>query len=228
MGTAVIVIIVVAVLVVLVLVALLAARMRKQAARREALRARYGPEYDRAVQQAGSRRRAEEELEERAQQREQLQLRALDPEARRHYQAVWIQTQAEFVDSPVEAVDKADSLLTSVMRDRGYPTEGFEQQARLLSVDHSRTIDEYRQGHEIAGLARRGEATTEQLRRAMVHYRTLFTELVEHEEPYPQRGDGTGAGGGTAPNSPPAAEQSAAEGQQAKGPGRVRRVIRPD
>jgi hypothetical protein len=172
--------IVVGVVVVLLLIGLVLF-LQQRAKRRRELQEAYGPEYGRAVEQAGSRRAAERDLEQRQQQRSQLQIRPLEPASRQRYEQSWNGVQGRFVDDPQGAVGDADELVTAVMRERGYPTEGFDEQARLLSVDHTNTLDNYRSGHEIAGLARRQEATTEQLRQGMMHYRSLFQELVQDQ-----------------------------------------------
>jgi hypothetical protein len=182
---------VIAVVVVLLLIGLVLFQKRRAQKRRE-LQERYGPEYDRAVQETGSHRAAQRELESRHEQRAQLQIRPLDAGSRQRYTQSWTHVQGRFVDDPQQAVGDADELVTAVMRERGYPTEGFDEQARLLSVDHASTLDNYRQGHHIAGLAKQRQATTEQLRQAMMHYRSLFTELVEAEGPDGGSGGATG------------------------------------
>lgn len=164
-----------ALLAVLVLVGWLVMRQRRSAQ----LQQRFGPEYDRTVEERGGRRPAEAELREREQRHAQLDIRPLPEERRREYARAWTAAQARFVDEPQEAVAEADALVTKVMSERGYPTEGFEQQAADLSVEHTRTLDHYREAHEISEASRENRATTEQLRRAMVHYRELFAELLE-------------------------------------------------
>jgi hypothetical protein len=179
--------VIVGVVVVLLIAAAVFYLLKKRAERRRELQEMYGPEYDRAVEQTGSRRAAERELEQRHEQRSQLNIVPLSASSRSRYTQSWSQVQGRFVDDPQGAVTDADELVTSVMQERGYPTEGFDEQARLLSVDHANTLDNYRQGHHIGQLARQKQATTEQLRQGMMHYRSLFTELVEE-----------GAGGGSA------------------------------
>ena len=170
--------VVVAIVVVLVLLALLAFFAGRQRRSRR-LQATFGPEYDRTVEQAGDRRAAEAELQERAERRQQLEIVALEPEARTRYIEAWRNTQAQFVDEPVEATREADRLITSVMRDRGYPVDDFEQRAADISVDHPQVVDDYRAAHAIAAANDRSEASTEDLRQALVHYRSLFEELLE-------------------------------------------------
>src|SRR5829696_921605 len=154
----------VAILVVIVLLALLAFFAGRQRRSRK-LQDRFGPEYDRTVSQAGDRRAAEAELLDRTERRQQLDIVPLEPEARTRYLEAWRNTQAQFVDDPVEATREADRLITSVMRDRGYP------------------VDDYRAAHAIAVRNDRSEATTEDLRQALVHYRSLFEELLEDRHP---------------------------------------------
>jgi hypothetical protein len=168
----------VAILVVIVLLALLAFFAGRQRRSRR-LQDRFGPEYDRAVEQTGDRRAAEAELQERAERRESFDIVPLEPEARARYLEAWRSTQAQFVDEPAEATREADRLITSVMRDRGYPVDDFEQRAADLSVDHPQVVDDYRAAHAIAARNDRSEATTEDLRQALVHYRSLFEELLE-------------------------------------------------
>lgn len=151
--------------------------MRQRSAR---LRSTFGPEYDRAVDASGgSRRQAESELRARRERREQLDIRPLQPAARERYLIAWKQTQERFVDAPSEAVTEADRLVTDVMRERGYPMENFEQRAADISVDHPHVVKDYRAAHEISVANSGGEAETEDLRRAFVHYRSLFEDLLE-------------------------------------------------
>lgn len=174
MSTTAIVIIVIVVIALVVIGLLL---WRQQQSKR--MRERFGPEYERTVEEAGDRRAAERDLRDRAQRREQLQIRALDPAARDRYAEEWRQAQARFVDSPHVAVREADVLVARVMQDRGYPVGDFEQQARDISVDHSDVVNEYRAAHDISQRNDQGEASTEDLREAMVHYRALFAELLD-------------------------------------------------
>jgi hypothetical protein len=147
--------------------------------RRHRLRDRFGPEYERTVSGADSRREAEAELREREERRAELDIRPLEAASRDRYRESWQRVQAEFVDRPAPAVDAADSLIQSVMVERGYPVEDLEDRIADVSVDHPWVVDNYRQGHRLAKLSASGEGTTEDLRRAMTHYRALFDELVE-------------------------------------------------
>lgn len=139
------------------------------------LRSRFGPEYDRSLETAENRRAAERELAAREKRYAQLDLRPLSVAARARYIEQWARLQERFVDDPGDTVQDADELVHSVMRDRGYPTDGFEQQASDLSVEHGGVVGNYRDAHRIRG---RGDAGTEELRQAFVHYRTIFRELV--------------------------------------------------
>jgi hypothetical protein len=149
--------------------------------RRKALQQRFGPEYDRVVESSEDRRAAERELRERERRHSELELRPLDPESRERYSASWEEIQARFVDAPNDAVGEADELVTRLIAERGYPTGDYDDQLAHLSVEHARTLDHYRQAHEIHEVNTRGEATTEQLRQALVHYRALFADLLGTE-----------------------------------------------
>lgn len=147
-------------------------------ARRRNLQQRFGPEYERQVAQQGKRSAAERELREREQRHAELDLRQLSDADRDRYAQEWYQVQSSFVEDPSQAVNAADGLLTRLMADLGYPTGDFEEQADTLSVEHSRTLGRYRLAHEISLANERHEASTEQLRQALVHYRTLAEELL--------------------------------------------------
>ena len=151
------------------------------ARRRKDLQERFGSEYDRTVADAPSRREAESDLSEREKRRQELDVRPLEQSARDRYASEWQNTQAKFVDDPEGAVGDADRLIQQVMRDRGYPVEDFDQRANDLSVDHPEVISNYRAAHGISIANDRGNASTENLRTAMVHYRALFEELLETE-----------------------------------------------
>jgi hypothetical protein len=177
----------VAILVVIVLLGLLAFFAGRQR-RSRSLQDSFGPEYDRTVTETGDRRAAEAELLERTERREQFDIVPLEAEARARYVEAWRHTQAQFVDEPAEATREADRLITSVMRDRGYPVDDFGQRAADLSVDHPQVVDDYRAAHAIAAANDRSEASTEDLRQALVHYRSLFEDLLE-DRPGERPGD---------------------------------------
>ncbi|MBW4702871.1 MULTISPECIES: hypothetical protein [unclassified Micromonospora] len=168
--------IVLLVLVVLVVAALVAVAV--VANRRRALRSRFGPEYDRVVAEQDSRSAAERELRERERRHAELTLTPLSPQDRARYAAAWEELQVRFVDSPAETVGDADELVSQLITDRGYPTGEFTEQVAHLSVEHARTLTHYREAHEIRLRNERGEAGTEDLRQAVVHYRALFADLL--------------------------------------------------
>ena len=151
--------------------------------RTRTLREGFGPEYDRTVADAPSKREAEAELAERRKRREELDIRLLDPSARDRYAEEWQTTQARFVDDPGGAIAEADVLIQRVMRERGYPVEDFEQRAADVSVDHPEVVNNYRAAHAISIAHERERASTEDLRVAMQHYRSLFDELLESRQP---------------------------------------------
>jgi hypothetical protein len=154
--------------------------------RTRGLRDRFGPEYERTLDDAQTKRDAEAELAARAEHRDALEITPLPPGARERYVAEWQRVQARFVDDPDGASREADMLIQSVMQDRGYPTEGFDQQAADVSVDHPRVVEAYREAHRLTRASALGDATTEDLRRAMQHYRSLFDELVEERAATPE------------------------------------------
>ncbi|MCB5179774.1 hypothetical protein [Streptomyces antimicrobicus] len=146
--------------------------------RHRRLQREFGTEYERVLDETGGTLAADRELRSRQQRHDDLDLRDLPADTRRQYAEAWTRVQEHFVDQPDEAVDEADALVTRVMRERGYPTEGYEQRVRDLSVEHGRTLEHYRSAHEVHERQTQGRATTEELRGAMVHYRALFDELL--------------------------------------------------
>jgi hypothetical protein len=172
---------IVVIVVVVLLVLLAAVAVPRMRSRR--LQQQFGPEYERTVGQTGDRRAAEQDLRERAERRRELEIRPLEPQARDAYAARWRGAQERFVDQPSQAVAEADQLVQQVMRDRGYPVGDFDQMARDVSVDHGDVVHEYHAAHEISLLNEGGRASTEQLREAMVHYRSLFAELLDGGSP---------------------------------------------
>ncbi len=166
----------VAILIVAVLAWLYVRSRRNTAA---VLRKKFGPEYDRAVLKHGSERKAQAKLEDREKRVEKLNIRDLDPMEHERFLKRWESVQSRFVDSPKGAVTEADDLVSSVMKARGYPVSDFDQRAADISVDHPRVVENYRSAHEIALRVGKDEATTEELRTAMIHYRSLFEELVQ-------------------------------------------------
>ena len=161
--------------------------LRKRRATTAGLRQRFGPEYERAVQTHGSARRAEAKLENRETRVEKLKIRDLDPTERARFMLQWQSVQSRFVDYPKGAVTEADELVSSLMQTRGYPVTDFDQRAADISVDHPLVVDNYRSAHVIALRLGRDEASTEDLRTAMIHYRSLFEDLVQVRAPEDKR-----------------------------------------
>jgi hypothetical protein len=149
---------------------------------RRTLRQRFGPEYDHAVQTTGDRRAAEKDLEHRIEHFEQAKLRDLDSREKRDLASRWRGIQVDFVDHPEEAVETADQLVTETMRLRGYPEGNFEQRLADASVALPHLAQDYREARRLAETNRRGGASTEDLRQAMVCYRNLFEALLGIDE----------------------------------------------
>lgn len=147
------------------------------------LREHFGPEYDRTVRQTGSRERGETELIEREERVSRFDIRSLTPDEHQRFARSWRSIQERFVDEPAGAVVEAHQLIEEAMRTRGYPVGDFEQQAADLSVDHPMVVENYRAARDIVQRNEPTQATTEELRRAMVHYRTLYDELLESGTP---------------------------------------------
>jgi hypothetical protein len=151
--------------------------------RSERLRERFGPEYDRVVKKEGEVRRAEGVLEMRAQRREKFVIRPLSPVLRAEFASRWTSVQTQFVDDPKGSMASADQLVIELMQSRGYPMADFEQRVADISVDHPIVVENYRAAHDIALRHSRDQASTEDLRKAMVHYRSLFDELLQDSLP---------------------------------------------
>jgi hypothetical protein len=172
------------ILAVVVLAALAAAAFLVLRRRRsEHLKQHFGREYEHALEAKCDRSKAEAELAEREKRVQKLDIRPLDPAERDRFTAQWSEVQSRFVDDPPRAVAFADGLLGEVMKARGYPVSDFEQRAGDISVDHPAVVEHYRAAHDIAVRHGRGEAGTEDLRQAMIHYRALFDDLVGAGEP---------------------------------------------
>ncbi len=170
----------IAVIVVVVVVAAAAvAWFYYQKQRSARLRARFGPEYQRVVQESGSRVRAERELERREKRVERMHIRSLTPEERERFAVAWRQDQAHFVDDPQEAVIEADRLVAEVMKTRGYPVANLDMRLEDISVDHPNLVRNYMAAREIVSRQQRGEASTEDLRQALVYFRALFDDLLD-------------------------------------------------
>jgi hypothetical protein len=160
----------------------IAAAMLLKKRKTERLRTRFGPEYTRAVEESGDRGKAEAGLEQREKRVEGFAIRPLASSERERYIASWHKAQSEFVDDPKNSVTQADQLLVDVMSTRGYSVSEFEQRSADISVDHPLVVENYRAAHEIAIRHASGQATTEDLRQAMIHYRKLFDALVGEPE----------------------------------------------
>jgi hypothetical protein len=174
-------IVAVIVIAVLVLVGIVIVVMERR--RKATLRQRFGTEYDRAVRERGSEREAQAVLDERAKRVDKFHIRRLDAPERERFATRWRTVQSRFVDDPRGAVIEADDTVAALMGARGYPMADFEQRAADLSVDHFRVVDNYRKAHEIAVRNRQTTASTEDLRQAMIYYRSLFQDLLDEEKP---------------------------------------------
>lgn len=174
------------ILVAIVLIAIVGGLIFFSRRRSDHLRERFGPEYERQVQELGSRSKAEADLAEREKRVGKLTIQPLSPADQDRFLDRWTKVQATFVDDPERSVDYADALLAEVMSARGYPVSDFEQRAGDISVDHPNVVQHYRAGHDIALRHSRGEASTDDLRQALIHYRSLFEELVTERAPLPE------------------------------------------
>jgi len=189
-GTTVAIIVVVVIVIVALIVAALAT------ARRRRLQQRFGPEYGRVASEQKSQLKAESELASRERRVKSLDIRPLSAQAQAEYAARWATIQEQFVDQPDRSVAQAQDLVYVVMRDRGYPVEGHDQTVADLSVEHAGTLEQYRSAHAISESAASGQASTEDLRQAMVHYRALFSDLLgQPQDGQPQDGETRAASG---------------------------------
>ena len=171
--------IVVGLIAAVLVIAFAAIAIRRSRARRAELMNRFGPEYDRAVNEFGSPAKAERELAARARRVEHMHFRDLTEADRVTFSSAWSRIQAQFVDDPVAAVAGANDLIKQVMVARGYPADGFEQRAADLSVDHPEVVQHYRAARALAVPSRGRQVNTEELRQAVVHYRVLFADLLQ-------------------------------------------------
>ena len=165
--------------IIVVLAAIGAAVVVAQRQRSRQLRTHFGPEYDHALEGFGHHKRAAERaLVDRAHRVDKLEIRPLEPARRDEFDSHWRAVQAQFVDDPTVAIDEAHTLLSTVMREEGYPTTNFDEEVELLSVHHPNTVQHYRAAHQLADARARGTGRTEDLRQAMIHYRALFEDLL--------------------------------------------------
>ena len=172
--------ILIAVVVVVVVAGLVVMATRQR--RTTMLRRRFGPEYDRALHEGDDQRAAEADLRERQKERERLDIRPLAEPTRARFAAEWRALQERFVDEPSDAVVGADELVSRVMSERGYPMAEFEAQAKLISVDHPSVVENYRVAHAVCDRARSQQASTEDMRAALLRYRSLFDDLLRPED----------------------------------------------
>ena len=193
---------IVIVIVVVIAIALVAMGVRKRNS--AMLREHFGPEYDRAVETRGDQRAAEADLRAREKQRAQFDVKPLPEDTRLRFAAEWRDVQEHFIDQPAQAATAADTLITRVMEARGYPMNDFDVQADLVSVDHPETVENYRFAHAVQERSRTQQASTEDLREALLRYRSLFDELL--------RPDGNGAANGTTGQAQPADASSRQRG----------------
>ena len=196
--------IVVAVVIVVALLVVVASAMARRR-RTQQLQERFGPEYERTVEEQGARS-AHSELRDREKRRDEFDIRPLDAGEQARFRNEWRDVQARFVDDPALAVGQADRLIVRVMRTRGYPMEDFETRAADLSVDHPTVVENYREGHRLADDVHGGDDRTETLRQAMQHFRSLFDELVEPSADEPSARD-------TATDGTPATTPAASDSQ---------------
>ncbi len=170
--------IIIAVVVVLLIIVGAVALARRN--RSKSLQDRFGPEYQRTVRESGgSRAEAERELARRQERVKRMHIEELPAGAKNRYTEEWRTVQTRFVDEPKTALVNADRLIANVMRDRGYSTDNFDQNVADLSPDHPNVLQNYRTAHDITRRTETGEVSTEDLRQAMVHYRSLFDDLVK-------------------------------------------------
>lgn len=172
-------VVIAAAVVIVVALAVIVGRSAIRRKRTERLKNHFGPEYERAVGEAGDQGTAEKELVARERKRQKLEIVALAPESRAKYAELWRTVQTAFVDNPSRAVGDADRLVTQVMRDRGYPIDDFDQRAADISVDHPNVVEHYRAAHVLHLAQEQGDIGTEAQREAFVHYRALFEKLLE-------------------------------------------------
>jgi hypothetical protein len=203
------------VLIVVALIVIAAVVFGIRVMRRKQLQNTFGPEYDRVVADSGSRTEAEKELREREKRHASLELKPLSAEDRATYSANWEEVQIQFVDNPERAVTAADDLVTRLITDRGYPTGEYDERLANLSVEHARTLEHYRQAHEISQRNTAGEANTEDLRQALVHYRALFADLLG-TDPVPSTGINNSTPDSTSEGTAPAPRAAADDDSPAR------------
>jgi hypothetical protein len=180
-------IIIIAVVVIVVIMGAIMAPMFARRNRSKKFQSKYGPEYDRTVQTAGNEKKAQAELTDRQKHMDTLNIRPLSVSERERYQAEWTAIQAKFVDQPGQATVEADHLIMEVMKVRAYPVSDFDQRAADISVNYPALVSNYRAAREIAIKNEQHSANTEELRQALIYYRSLFDELLKEETVVPEK-----------------------------------------
>jgi len=173
------ILIIVAAIVVIALIAMAVGKRNRSAA----LQRRFGPEYDHRIEEHGDRKAAEAEMLDVSKRRGAIEVRPLSAGARDRYAEEWRQVQSHFVDQPDQAVGEADRLVAAVMVERGYPVEDFDDQMDMVAVDHPAVAENYRAAHGIHQRNSERLASTDDLRQALIHYRSLFEELLADSSP---------------------------------------------
>jgi FtsZ-interacting cell division protein ZipA len=179
--------IIIGAILVLVIIGVIVGAVSSRRQRSKGFQNKYGPEYDRTVQSAGSEKKAQAELDERRKHVETLNIRPLSVSERERYQAEWTAIQAKFVDQPGQATVEADHLIQEVMKVRAYPVSDFEQRAADISVNYPALVSNYRLAREIALKNEQHSANTDELRQAFIYYRSLFDELLKEEAVVPEK-----------------------------------------
>ena len=180
-------IIIIAVVVIVVIMGIIMAPMFARRRKSQKFQNKYGPEYDRTVQSAGNEKKAQAELKDRQKHVDTLNIRPLSVSERDRYQAEWTAIQAKFVDQPGQATVEADHLIMEVMKVRAYPVSDFDQRAADISVNYPTLVSNYRAAREIAIKNEKHSASTEELRQALIYYRSLFDELLKEETVVPEK-----------------------------------------
>ena len=180
-------ILIIAVVVIVVIMGLIMAPRFARRKQGQKLQNKFGPEYDRTVQTAGNEKKAQAELKDRQKHMDTLNIRPLSVSERERYQAEWTGIQAKFVDQPGQATVEADHLIMEVMKVRAYPVSDFDQRAADISVNYPTLVSNYRAAREIAVKNEQHSANTEELRQALIYYRSLFDELLKDEAVVPEK-----------------------------------------
>jgi hypothetical protein len=178
---------IIAVVVIVVIMGAIMAPMFARRRKSQKFQNKYGPEYDHTVQTAGNEKKAQAELNGRQKHVDTLNIRPLSVSERERYQSEWTAIQAKFVDQPGQATVEADHLIMEVMKVRAYPVSDFDQRAADISINYPNLVSNYRAAREIAIKNEQHTATTEELRQALIHYRSLFDELLKEEEVVPEK-----------------------------------------